>query len=84
MNVVIYIFISRSNDINYVKNYNSKYQTKEKTLYQDFDFEFPDHELFCIFGPNGSGKTTILNLLSGRMFLWTDSTDELHHPMARR
>ena len=25
------------------------YQTKEKTLYQDFDFEFPDHELFCFF-----------------------------------
>ena len=45
------------------------YQTKEKTLYQDFEFEFPDHGLFCIFGPNGSGKTTILNLLSGRMFL---------------
>ena len=60
------------------------YQTKEKTLYQDFDFEFPDHGLFCIYGPNGSGKTTILNLLSGRMFLWADSTDELHHAMARR
>ena len=32
------------------------YQTKEKTLYQDFDFEFPNHGLFCIFGPNESGK----------------------------
>ena len=33
MNVVIYIFISRSNDINYVKNYNSKLSNKrENTL----------------------------------------------------
>ena len=31
------------------------------------NFDIGEHEVFGIIGPNGSGKTTMLNLISGML-----------------
>jgi NitT/TauT family transport system ATP-binding protein len=37
----------------------------EATLYQDFDVDFPRGRIVTIFGPNGCGKSTLINLIAG-------------------
>lgn len=37
----------------------------KRVLFSDFSFEFPDKGLYAILGDSGSGKSTILNLISG-------------------
>jgi NitT/TauT family transport system ATP-binding protein len=34
-------------------------------LYDDFDLDIPKHKVTCIFGPNGCGKSTIMNMIAG-------------------
>jgi NitT/TauT family transport system ATP-binding protein len=34
-------------------------------VYRDFDLDLPDGEFVSIFGPNGCGKSTLINLISG-------------------
>ncbi|CEG50973.1 ABC transporter [Stutzerimonas xanthomarina] len=34
-------------------------------LYQDFDLDIPRHRVTCIFGPNGCGKSTVMNMIAG-------------------
>jgi NitT/TauT family transport system ATP-binding protein len=34
-------------------------------LYEDFDLSLPNHQLVSIFGPNGCGKSTLINTISG-------------------
>ncbi|MFZ5557596.1 MAG: ABC transporter ATP-binding protein [Pseudomonadota bacterium] len=34
-------------------------------LYDDFDLDIPKHRITCVFGPNGCGKSTLINLISG-------------------
>lgn len=34
-------------------------------LYEDFDLDLPKHKVTCIFGPNGCGKSTIMNMIAG-------------------
>lgn len=38
----------------------------ERTLFKDFSYKFQDRDRIGILGPNGCGKTTLLNILSGR------------------
>lgn len=34
-------------------------------LYDDFDLDIPKGRITCVFGPNGCGKSTLINLISG-------------------
>ena len=36
-------------------------------LYQDFDLNIPKGKIVSIFGPNGCGKSTLINMISGLM-----------------
>ena len=46
-----------------IENLQKKYG--KRTLFSNFTYEFPDKGLFAILGDSGSGKSTILNLISG-------------------
>jgi NitT/TauT family transport system ATP-binding protein len=37
----------------------------EAPLYQDFDLDIPSGRFISIFGPNGCGKSTLINLIAG-------------------
>ncbi|QYO65112.1 ATP-binding cassette domain-containing protein [Leptolyngbya sp. 7M] len=34
-------------------------------LYEDFNLDLPNNQLVSIFGPNGCGKSTLINMISG-------------------
>src|SRR3982750_792239 len=34
-------------------------------LYQDFDLDIPKHKIVSVFGPNGCGKSTLINMIAG-------------------
>jgi NitT/TauT family transport system ATP-binding protein len=36
-----------------------------QVLYQDFDLTLPEGKVISIFGPNGCGKSTLINMMSG-------------------
>lgn len=37
----------------------------ESVVYDDFNFDFPMGTVISIFGPNGCGKSTLINMISG-------------------
>ncbi len=37
----------------------------EAPLYQDFNLTLPKGKISCIFGPNGCGKSTLINMIAG-------------------
>lgn len=37
----------------------------EKTILKDFSLEVENKEIMCLLGPNGCGKTTLLNIIAG-------------------
>src|SRR5215216_1449675 len=34
-------------------------------LYEDFNLDIPKHKIVSIFGPNGCGKSTLINMITG-------------------
>ena len=46
------------------KTYNPG-TVREKTLFQDFSLSIPDGQFVSVVGSNGSGKTSLLNILCG-------------------
>lgn len=62
------------------KNISKKY--KEKTVINDISFTIDDNEIVAIVGPNGTGKTTILEIMMtlrgfdhGNMVLMNDTVE---------
>ena len=34
-------------------------------VYSDFNLDFPKGRVTCVFGPNGCGKSTLINMIAG-------------------
>src|SRR5205814_6687423 len=34
-------------------------------LYEDFDLDIPKHKIVSVFGPNGCGRLTLINVIDG-------------------
>jgi len=34
-------------------------------LYENFDLDIPKHRIVSVFGPNGCGKSTLINMIAG-------------------
>src|SRR5260370_33339084 len=39
----------------------------DATIYDNFDFDIPRGKLMSVFGPNGCGKSTVDNMIAGRI-----------------
>jgi NitT/TauT family transport system ATP-binding protein len=37
----------------------------DATIYENFDFDIPRGKLISVFGPNGCGKSTLINMIAG-------------------
>src|SRR3979490_2796514 len=37
----------------------------DATIYDNFDFDIPRGKLMSVFGPNGCGKSTLINMIAG-------------------
>ena len=46
------------------KTYNAG-TVNEQVLYRDFNLSIPDNQFVSVIGSNGSGKTSLLNLICG-------------------
>jgi NitT/TauT family transport system ATP-binding protein len=46
-----------------VRNLNKSFGSAP--LYQDFNLNIPKNKVTCVFGPNGCGKSTIINMIAG-------------------
>ena len=36
-----------------------------RSIYDNFDFDIPRGKLISVFGPNGCGKSTLINMIAG-------------------
>ncbi|MDD4063498.1 MAG: ABC transporter ATP-binding protein/permease [Bacilli bacterium] len=51
--------------LNNVNKYYNRKSSNQIHVINDFNYEFPDKGLVCLFGPSGCGKTSLLNAISG-------------------
>lgn len=48
-----------------IKNLSLKFD--EKIIFDDVDFEIPENKITMVVGPNGTGKTTLLKVITGQI-----------------
>ena len=54
-----------SKNIIEISNVSYSYKIKDKPVLSDINLNIPEHDFLGIIGPNGGGKTTLLNLMLG-------------------
>ena len=59
------VFETRTSDVAKLELISVTKRYRHVVAVEDVDFTVEDNELFCLFGPPGCGKTTILRLLLG-------------------
>lgn len=55
----------------------------ERTLFSNFSYDFPDHGIVAIVGESGTGKTTLLNLISGLDFSYKGEAKILNKNLSK-
>lgn len=70
-------------DMEYYKEHKGEYVLKCSNNLVGKQFTFDDNKINIIFGPNGSGKTTIIKSI-GAVALTTDGFSKIHEPLEFR
>lgn len=70
-------------DMEYYNEHKGEYVLKCSTNLVGKQFTFDDNKINIIFGPNGSGKTTIIKSI-GAVALTTDGFSKVHEPLEFR
>ncbi len=52
-------------ELSHIDKYYNAGTVNEMCLFQDFNLTIPDHQFVSVVGSNGSGKTSMLNLICG-------------------
>lgn len=52
-------------ELNYINKYYNAGTVNEMCLFEDFSLEIPEGEFVSVVGSNGSGKTSMLNIICG-------------------
>jgi len=65
-----------------VRGLNKKF--KGSTIYDDFSIDLPLGKFVSIFGPNGCGKSTLINMISGLMPMDAARSSMMGRPSATR
>lgn len=58
-------------ELNHIHKYYNAGTVNEMCLFNDFSLSIEDGQFVSVVGSNGSGKTSMLNLICGRMDLST-------------
>ena len=56
-------------ELSHIDKYYNAGTVNEMCLFQDFNLTIPDHQFVSVVGSNGSGKTSMLNLICGSITL---------------
>ena len=79
-------------DLSHIDKTYNPHTVREKTIFHDFSLQIPDGQFVSVIGSNGSGKTSLLNLICGSLLPDTgtiamdgrDITREKEHIRSRR
>ena len=53
-------------ELSHIDKYYNPGSVNEMCLFQDFNLTIPDSQFVSVVGSNGSGKTSMLNLICGK------------------
>ena len=57
-----------------IKISNASFEYSGIPVFEDIDLELMKGEVLCLFGPNGCGKTTLIDNILGHLHLKTGNT----------
>ena len=57
--------------LNHINKYYNAGTVNEMCLFRDFNLSIEDGQFVSVVGSNGSGKTSMLNIICGSIPVWT-------------